>query len=206
MVDPFGSRHPHYVLIELSSSNPKDNSREAIEETLETALSKEIITDAVIADNDSQMKQLWRIREEIPAAQSKEGGSIKHDISVPISETVKFIKTATKMVENLIPGSRICAFGHIGDGNIHFNITQPVGYDKQAFLDSWTEVNRVVHDLVTDMGGSISAEHGIGILKRDELKLYLPEIHIDLMRQIKTSFDPKNLMNPDKIFVLDKKK
>ena len=206
MVDPFGSHHPHYVLIELSSSNPKDNSREAIEETLETALSKEIITDAVIADNDSQMKQLWRIREEIPAAQSKEGGSIKHDISVPISETVKFIKTATKMVENLIPGSRICAFGHIGDGNIHFNITQPVGYDKQAFLDSWTEVNRVVHDLVTDMGGSISAEHGIGILKRDELKLYLPEIHIDLMRQIKTSFDPKNLMNPDKIFVLDKKK
>ena len=206
MVDPFGSRHPHYVLIELSSSNPKDNSREAIEETLETALSKEIITDAVIADNDSQMKQLWRIREEIPAAQSKEGGSIKHDISVPISETVKFIKTATKMVENLIPGSRICAFGHIGDGNIHFNITQPVGYDKQAFLDTWTEVNRVVHDLVTDMGGSISAEHGIGILKRDELKLYLPEIHIDLMRQIKISFDPKNLMNPDKIFVLDKKK
>ena len=101
------------------------------------------------------MKQLWRIREEIPAAQSKEGGSIKHDISVPISETVKFIKTATKMVENLIPGSRICAFGHIGDGNIHFNITQPVGYDKQAFLDSWTEVNRVVPQ-TTAISSSIS--------------------------------------------------
>ena len=149
------------------------------------------------------MQQLWRIREEIPAAQSKEGGSIKHDISVPISETIKFIKTGAEIVEKLIPGSRICAFGHIGDGNIHFNITQPEGHDKQAFLDSWTEVNRVVHDLVKSMGGSISAEHGIGILKREELRLYLPEIHIDLMRQLKSTFDPKNLMNPDKIFVLD---
>ena len=103
----------------------------------------------------------------------------------------------------MIPGSRICAFGHIGDGNIHFNITQPVGHDRQSFLDSWTEVNRVVHDLVKNMGGSISAEHGIGILKREELKLYLPQIHIDLMAQLKSTFDPKNLMNPDKIFVLD---
>ena len=146
------------------------------------------------------MHQLWKIREELPAAQSREGGSIKHDVSVPVSAAIEFIEKASHAVKSEISGIRVCAFGHIGDGNIHYNLTQPPDMDKQAFLDNWECLNRIVHDIVVDMNGSISAEHGIGLLKKMELGHYASSVNLDVMRQIKRAIDPNNIMNPGKIF------
>ena len=198
--DPFADSHPHYTLIELTSPREGDDLRSDIETVLEHALEGGIITDAVIAESEAQVHQLWRIREELPSAQSREGGSIKHDVSVPVSAAIEFIEKASQAVESEIPGVRVCAFGHIGDGNIHYNLTQPRGMDKRAFLDNWEYLNRIVHDIVVDMNGSISAEHGIGLLKKMELDHYAPSVKLDVLRQIKRAIDPNNIMNPGKIF------
>ncbi|NQV57673.1 MAG: FAD-binding oxidoreductase [Rhodospirillales bacterium] len=198
--DPFAQRHPWYVLMELTSPSENDDLRGQLESALGRALEAGEIVDAVFAESEGQAAELWKIREEIPAAQTREGGSIKHDISVPVSKTGEFIIRATKLVEDEMPGIRACPFGHIGDGNIHYNLTQPVGMDKQAFLGRWVDFNRLVHDLVKSMNGSISAEHGIGLVKRSELEHYAPEIELDLMRRIKSVIDPDNIMNPGKIF------
>ncbi len=198
--DPFADSHPHYTLIELTSPREGDDLRSDIETVLEHALEGGIITDAVIAESEAQVHQLWRIREELPSAQSREGGSIKHDVSVPVSAAIEFIEKASQAVESEIPGIRVCAFGHIGDGNIHYNLTQPRGMDKRAFLDNWEYLNRIVHDIVVDMNGSISAEHGIGLLKKKELNYYAPSVKLDVLRQIKRAIDPNNIMNPGKIF------
>ncbi|MDG2032942.1 MAG: FAD-binding oxidoreductase [Rhodospirillales bacterium] len=198
--DPFADSHPHYTLIELTSPREGDNLRSDIETVLEHALEGEVITDAVIAESEAQVHQLWRIREELPSAQSREGGSIKHDVSVPVSSAIEFIEKASQAVEAEIPGIRVCAFGHIGDGNIHYNLTQPPEMDKRAFLDNWECLNRIVHDIVVDMNGSISAEHGIGLLKKMELDHYSPSVKLDVLRQIKRAIDPNNIMNPGKIF------
>ena len=200
LTDPFGDAHSHYALIQLTSPRDNDDLRGEIETVLETAFEAGIVADAVFAESEAQAAQLWKIREEIPAAQSREGGSIKHDVSVPVSRTVEFIVEATARVTETMSGIRVCAFGHIGDGNIHFNLTQPVGMDKVAFIARWADFNRIVHDIVVDMNGSISAEHGIGLIKRDELAHYGSEVEIDLMRKIKTALDPDQLMNPGKIF------
>ena len=197
--DPFADSHPHYTLIELTSPREGDDLRSDIETVLEHALEGGIITDAVIAESEAQVHQLWRIREELPSAQSREGGSIKHDVSVPVSAAIEFIEKASQAVESEIPGIRVCAFGHIGDGNIHYNLTQPRGMDKRAFLDNWEYLNRIVHDIVVDMNGSISAEHGIGLLKKKELNYYAPSVKLDVLRQIKRAIDPNNIMNPGKI-------
>ena len=197
--DPFADSHPHYTLIELTSPREGDDLRSDIETVLEHALEGGIITDAVIAESEAQVHQLWRIREELPSAQSREGGSIKHDVSVPVSAAIEFIEKASQAVESEIPGIRVCAFGHIGDGNIHYNLTQPRGMDKRAFLDNWECLNRIVHDIVVDMNGSISAEHGIGLLKKKELNYYAPSVKLDVLRQIKRAIDPNNIMNPGKI-------
>ena len=177
--------------------------RGEIETVLEQALNNGVISDAVIATSQAQASQLWKMREEIPAAQSIEGGSLKHDVAVPVSKSVEFIKKATQLVMAEMPGVRVCAFGHVGDGNIHFNLTQPVGIDKKSFLNKQKVFNRIVHDLVVGMKGSISAEHGIGLSKRDELCLYASKIEIDLMRQIKVAIDPHNQLNPNKIILFD---
>ena len=198
--DPFADRHPHYSLIELTSPREGDDLRGEIEKVLERALEDEVITDAVIAESEAQVHQLWKIREELPAAQSREGGSIKHDVSVPVSAAIEFIEKASHVVKSEIPGIRVCAFGHIGDGNIHYNLTQPPDMDKQAFLDNWECLNRIVHDIVVDMNGSISAEHGIGLFKKMELGHYASSVNLDVMRQIKWAIDPNNIMNPGKIF------
>ncbi|MAI11608.1 MAG: hydroxyacid dehydrogenase [Rhodospirillaceae bacterium] len=197
--DPFADSHPHYTLIELTSPREGDDLRSDIETVLEHSLEGGIITDAVIAESEAQVHQLWRIREELPSAQSREGGSIKHDVSVPVSAAIEFIEKASQAVESEIPGIRVCAFGHIGDGNIHYNLTQPRGMDKRAFLDNWEYLNRIVHDIVVDMNGSISAEHGIGLLKKKELNYYAPSVKLDVLRQIKRAIDPNNIMNPGKI-------
>ena len=199
IVDPFKTSYPFYALIELTSAQKKDNLHNDIEEILENALEDGIIMDAVFAESDAQRRELWRIREEIPAAQSREGGSIKHDISVSVSNTVAFIKEASKRVTKALPGIRPCPFGHIGDGNIHYNLTQPIGMPKEEFMSRSVEINRIVHDLVIEMKGSISAEHGIGCFKREELAHYASPTKISLIRTIKQAIDPHNIMNPGKI-------
>ena len=160
---------------------------------------KNVALDGVIAESTQQRKDLWLLRDGLNEAQKPEGGSIKHDISIPINNVNKFINDATYSVEKFIPDSRVVAFGHIGDGNIHFNISQPIESNKEDFLKKWESVNKIVFDIVNDLDGSFSAEHGIGKLKRDELKFYNPEIEINLMKSIKTTFDPNNILNPGKV-------
>ena len=201
--DPFTEKHAYYALLELTSPRQEDDLRGEIETVLEQALNNGVISDAVIATSQAQASQLWKMREEIPAAQSIEGGSLKHDVAVPVSKSVEFIKKATQLVMAEMPGVRVCAFGHVGDGNIHFNLTQPVGIDQKSFLKKQKVFGRIVHDLVVGMKGSISAEHGIGLSKRDELCIYASKVEIDLMRQIKFAIDPHNQMNPNKIVLFD---
>jgi FAD/FMN-containing dehydrogenase len=200
VIDPLEAAHPWYALIELSSSRPQGSLQEAIEALLGEAMEAGEVADAAIAASLDKREALWRIREAIPEAQKREGGSIKHDVSVPTSAVPEFIRRATQAIEAAMPGVRVVPFGHLGDGNIHFNLSQPVDADKQAFLDQWEEMNRIVHDIVIDMRGSISAEHGIGQLKKDELAHYSAPLELDLMRRIKTALDPQGTMNPGKIF------
>jgi D-lactate dehydrogenase (cytochrome) len=199
VTDPLQTPHPWYVLMEFSTSRPDASVRTSFETLLETAFGEEIIVDAVIAESLEQRNNLWRIRESLPEAQKHEGGSIKHDVSVPVSLVPRFITEGSQLIAQHFPGARPVPFGHLGDGNIHFNITQPVGADKAAYLAQWTGMNRVVHDLVVSMNGSISAEHGIGKLKVEEMKHYKDPVELDLMRRIKRAIDPANLMNPGKV-------
>jgi D-lactate dehydrogenase (cytochrome) len=195
--DPLSGKHPWYVLMELSS--PRDDARATLEAILEKGLEDGIVDDAVIASSLSQRQGFWKLRDEMSAAQKPEGGSIKHDISVPVAAVPDFIAEANAAVVKLIPGSRPVPFGHLGDGNIHYNISQPVGANTADFLARWHEVNAVVFEIVLRMGGSISAEHGIGVLKRNELPEVKDKVAMELMRQIKALLDPHGIMNPGKV-------
>jgi FAD/FMN-containing dehydrogenase len=195
--DPLATKHPWYVLMELSSV--RDDVRNALESILAQAMEKGIVDDAMIAANLSQRQALWKLRDEMSAAQKPEGGSIKHDISVPVAAVPAFIAEANAAVVKLIPGSRPVPFGHLGDGNIHYNVSQPVGGNTADFMARWHEVNKVVFDIVLRMGGSISAEHGIGVLKRDELPDVKDKVAIELMRSFKALLDPHGIMNPGKV-------
>jgi D-lactate dehydrogenase (cytochrome) len=195
--DPLTAGHPWYVLMELSSS--RDDARAALESILAKGLEDGIVDDAVIAANLSQRSAFWKLRDEMSAAQKPEGGSIKHDISVPVAAVPDFIEAANAAVVKLIPGSRPVPFGHLGDGNIHYNVSQPIGGDTADFMGRWHEVNEVVFAIVLRMGGSISAEHGIGVLKRDELPDVKDKVAIELMRGIKAMLDPLGIMNPGKV-------
>ncbi|MEN3287518.1 MAG: hypothetical protein V7634_1818, partial [Bradyrhizobium sp.] len=158
-----------------------------------------IVDDAALAESLSQRQGFWKLRDEMSSAQKPEGGSIKHDISVPVATVPEFIAEADAAVVKLMPGARPVPFGHLGDGNIHYNVSQPVGADTADFLARWHEVNAVVFEIVLKMGGSISAEHGIGVLKRDELPDVKDATAIALMRQLKAMFDPQGIMNPGKV-------
>ena len=158
-----------------------------------------LVGDAAIADSLEQAKAFWRIREMFGEVQRHAGGSIKHDVSVPVAAVPAFIKEADAAVAALIPGARPLPFGHLGDGNIHYNITQPDGADKQDFLSRWNEVNAAVFAVVKKYGGSISAEHGIGVMKRDLLPTVKDPVALDLMRGLKRMLDPKNILNPGKV-------
>jgi len=195
--DPLTTKHPWYVLMELSSS--RDDARGALESILAKGMEEGIVDDAVIAANLSQRAGFWKLRDEMSAAQKPEGGSIKHDISVPVAAVPAFIEEANAAVVNLIPGSRPVPFGHLGDGNIHYNVSQPIGGNTADFMSRWHEVNEVVFAIVLRMGGSISAEHGIGVLKRDELPDVKDKVAIELMRGIKAMLDPLGIMNPGKV-------
>jgi FAD/FMN-containing dehydrogenase len=195
--DPLAAKHPWYVLMELSS--PRDDARDTLEAILAKGMEDAIVDDAVIAANLSQRQAFWKLRDEMSAAQKPEGGSIKHDISVPVVAVPDFIAQADAAVVKLIPGARPVPFGHLGDGNIHYNVSQPIGGDTADFMNHWHEVNAVVFQIVLKMGGSISAEHGIGVLKRDELPEVKDKVAIELMRAIKAMLDPHGIMNPGKV-------
>ncbi|MFG1480224.1 FAD-binding oxidoreductase [Xanthobacter sp. V4C-4] len=196
---PLAGDHAFYVLAELTSTRRDDDLATLAESVLGEAFEAGEIEDAVIAASEAQAQALWKLRESLSDAQKFEGGSIKHDVSVPVSKVPEFIEEASRLCVAHMPGLRPCPFGHMGDGNIHFNISQPVGMDKQAYLDTWEEFNRLVHDLVAKLGGSISAEHGIGLLKREEIKLYKDPVAIEVMAALKRALDPANLMNPGKV-------
>lgn len=195
--DPLEAKHPWYVLMELSS--PGDDARTPLETILARAMEEEIVDDAVIAANLTQRAGFWKLRDEMSAAQKPEGGSIKHDISVPVAAVPAFIAEADAAVVKLIPGARPVPFGHLGDGNLHYNVSQPIGADTADYLARWHDVNAVVFEIVLRMGGSISAEHGIGVLKRDELPEVKDKTAIELMRSIKAMLDPHGIMNPGKV-------
>ena len=198
-IDPLSEPFPWYVLLELSTGTGGDAFRETIEAALGEAMEAGLVQDATLASSEAQAKQLWFIREAIVEAQKYEGGSIKHDISIPVSCVGSFIAQATEAVERTIPGARPVPFGHVGDGNIHFNVNQPVDADTEAYLAQWDKLNEVVHDIVLSMDGSISAEHGIGTFKREELQRVKSPVELDLMRRIKATLDPQGLMNPGKV-------
>ena len=197
--DPFVEAHPCYVLFELSSGSADDDVRALMENLLAEAMEAGLVRDAVIAESGAQAADFWKLRETIPEAQKHAGASIKHDVSVPVSQVAAFMDVAARETVARIPGLRVCAFGHVGDGNIHFNLSQPEGADGAAFMARETEINKIVHDTVVAMRGSISAEHGIGQLKRDALVHYKPDVALDLMRRVKASLDPDNIMNPGKV-------
>lgn len=196
--DPLTNAYPWYGLVELEGRQDQD-IRPLFESILEEAHGKALIGDAVLASSEVQKSELIALREFMSEAQKFEGGSIKHDISVPVAGIPAFIGAANALVEQLVPGARPVPFGHYGDGNIHYNISQPEASDKQAFLEQWERVSGEVYALVVDFGGSISAEHGIGVMKRDLLCSVKTEAEIALMRKIKTAFDPHNIMNPGKV-------
>ena len=196
--DPLAAPHPWYALIELSSQQ-RDGLRESMEDILAQGLERGLVRDAAIADSLEQGKTFWRLRELFSEVQRHAGGSIKEDISVPVAAVPAFIAEANAAVAALIPDARPLPFGHLGDGNIHYNVSQPIGADKDAFLKRWGEVNEVVFAVVKKYGGSISAEHGIGLLKRDLLPSVKDPVALELMRGIKRLLDPKGILNPGKV-------
>jgi FAD/FMN-containing dehydrogenase len=196
--DPLASPYPWYVLIELSSQ-AREGLRDVLEEILSQGHDKGLVLDATIADSLEQGKAFWRIREMFGEVQRHIGASIKHDVSVPVAAIPDFIEQANAAVSKLIPGTRFLPFGHVGDGNIHYNVTQPEGSDKEKFLARWNEVNAVVFAVVKKFGGSISAEHGVGVMKRDILPLYKDPVALELMRGLKRMLDPNGILNPGKV-------
>ncbi|MGH6670414.1 MAG: FAD-binding oxidoreductase [Xanthobacteraceae bacterium] len=196
--DPLAAAHPWYVLMELCSQQ-RDGLRETMEQILADGMERGLVADAAIADSIEQGKAFWRLRELFSEVQRHGGGSIKEDICVPVAAVPAFIREANAAVAALIPGARPLPFGHLGDGNIHYNVSQPIGADKAEFLKRWGDVNEVVFAVVKKYGGSISAEHGIGLLKRDLLPSVKDPVALDLMRSIKRLLDPKGILNPGKV-------
>jgi D-lactate dehydrogenase (cytochrome) len=197
--DPFEEMHPWYVLLEISGGGQDMGLRECVETKLGAALEGDEIINAALAESEAQRQMFWRMRESIPEAQRRDGGSIKHDVSVTTTELPRFMDEASQAVQRLCPQGRIVAYGHLGDGNLHFNINLPAGGDAVTFAALAPRINEAVHDIVARYGGSFSAEHGIGQLKRQELIRYKSPVALDLMRSIKTAIDPRGIMNPGKV-------
>lgn len=196
--EPLESPHQWYVLLELASQS-ETGLNDVMMALLEAGFEKEIVEDAVVAASLDQRKAFWALRENLSEMQKFEGGSIKHDVCVPVAQVPAFLADALPVVEATIPGARPVPFGHMGDGNIHFNVSQPLGADKEAYLARWEELNEKVHEVVAKYHGSISAEHGIGVLKRELLPLVKDKVALEVMRRFKTALDPKNTLNPGKV-------
>jgi FAD/FMN-containing dehydrogenase len=196
--DPLDEPHPWYVLMEISSQMSA-GLRDVVEDIFETGVERGLVEDGAIAETLEQSKAFWRIREEVGEVQKKLGGSIKHDVSVPVAAVPAFIEEANAAVLAVVPGARPFPFGHVGDGNIHYNVSQPEGADKAAFLAQEDKVQDAVFNIVLKHGGSISAEHGIGIAKRDRLPKVKDPVAIELMRTLKAALDPNGILNPGKV-------
>ncbi|MGH8808353.1 MAG: FAD-binding oxidoreductase [Noviherbaspirillum sp.] len=196
---PFPQAYPQYVLLELSDNESEEHADAMLESLITDALEQEIIHDAAVASSIAQSKGLWYLREHIPLAQAEEGKNIKHDISVPISRIGDFIRTTDVLLTGSFPGCRMVTFGHLGDGNLHYNVSPPEHDPADAFIARQADINRIVHDSVQSFGGSISAEHGLGALKRDEVLRYKSDVEMNLMRTLKQALDPSGLMNPGKV-------
>ncbi|PCI62230.1 MAG: hydroxyacid dehydrogenase [Kordiimonadales bacterium] len=198
--NPLDTAHLWYLLIDIGTSAPDTALKTAIENWVETALSNGLVQNGAIATSGKQASAFWQLRESMSEAQKHEGASIKHDISVPVSNVPAFIEEATATLEKTYSGVRVTPFGHLGDGNLHFNVMQPKGADKTEFLAHWEAMNELVHDIVINYGGSISAEHGIGSLKKAELARTKPKAALTAMKSIKQALDPKGIMNPNVLF------
>ncbi len=196
---PFAAHYAQYALVELSSNESEDHAAELVESSIGAALDAGIALDAVLATSGAQSLGLWKLREHIPLAQAAAGKNIKHDISLPVSSIPAFIEQTDAALQAAFPGCQLVCFGHLGDGNLHFNVAPPEGKGHDAFLGHQESVNRIVHDSVAAFGGSISAEHGVGALKRDELPRYKSAVELDMMRAVKAALDPLGIMNPGKI-------
>ena len=191
------------ILLENSDQESESHARAQFERLLETALEQGCVTDAVVPENIAQANQLWHIRESIPLAQAEEGPNIKHDISVAVSRIPEFVEATDALLVAALPGIRLVNFGHLGDGNLHYNVQAPAGADGAAFLrDHEGQVNALVYDSVMKFGGSISAEHGVGSLKIDKLEQHKSPVALGMMRAIKKALDPQNLMNPGRVIRL----
>ena len=196
---PFERTHAQYVLLELSDHEDEQHAAALLQALAEQALDKQLIADAVIAQSTAQSRSLWMLRELIPEAQRLEGKNIKHDIAVPISSIARFVDETDALLAQRLPGVRMVTFGHLGDGNLHYNVSAPAGMDEDRFFAHQSAIYECVHDQVTRFSGSISAEHGIGQLKRDENARYKSGVEMNLMRAIKRTLDPLNIMNPGKV-------
>jgi FAD/FMN-containing dehydrogenase len=197
--DPLAAPSPWYVLIEIGSGHSDEAASATLEDVLGTAFEAGTVADAALAQSLADRQAFWHLRHGMSEAQKPEGGSIKHDISVPVARVPAFLDEAIAAVEAMVPGCRPVPFGHLGDGNIHFNVSQPVGADKAAYLARWEEMNALVHGIVARYHGSISAEHGIGRLKRDLLPGVKGPVAMDMMRSIKSALDPNGILNPGKM-------
>ncbi|MCZ2158513.1 FAD-binding oxidoreductase [Bartonella sp. 220] len=196
---PFEHEHEWYVLVNISSLQGEGEALSVLNTILEESFKNAVIEDAVVAQSLKQQDFFWQLRESISSAQKLAGGSIKHDIAVPLAAIPDFIAEAARIVEEIAPGARVVCFGHMGDGNLHYNVTQPVGADPAVFLQLWSRVNHHIHNLVMHYQGAFSAEHGIGQLKREELRTFKSPVALDIMQGIKKMLDPLGIMNPKKI-------
>jgi FAD/FMN-containing dehydrogenase len=200
--DPMREAHPWYVLMDVSSQGAAGSLAEPFAEALADAMEKGLVRDAIVASSGAQATRLWKMREDMAEAQAKAGGSIGHDVSVPVSRIAEFVARANAALADAYPGIRPTTFGHAGDGNLHYNLVRPLNWEQARFKGEKAAINRIVHDVVMTFNGSISAEHGIGRMRLDDNMHYKSAVEIDLMRTIKRALDPQNIMNPGKMIRL----
>jgi FAD/FMN-containing dehydrogenase len=197
--DPFPTDHPWYGLVELSAPRATADLDATLETALGHAFDSGLVTDAVVAGSPAQRESLWALREAISEAQNPEGPSLKHDVSVPIADLPAFVARTDRALEDVLPGVRRVTYGHVGDGNLHYNLSKPVGAKDADFVARAGELSRAIYDAVSQLSGSISAEHGIGTAKREAARTYMDPVELDLMRTVKRALDPDDLMNPGKV-------
>lgn len=197
--DPLAAVYPWYVLTEVSGQGAPGTLAEPVAAAIEAALETGLASDAVLATSGEQAKRLWKMREDMPFGVQAAGGAIPHDVSVPLSRISEFIRRADAAMRAAYPTVRFCCFGHVGDGNLHYNPVRPKDWTYEQFAKDREAVNKIVHDIVVDLGGSISAEHGIGVVRLDENLRYKSAVEIDLMNAVKRALDPTNIMNPGKV-------
>ena len=199
---PLADISPWYVLIEVVDSHSDASCNAVLQALLEAAFDASLITDAVVASSQAQFKAIWALREDISEAQASEGKNIKHDIAVPVSQVANFIRVTHALVADAFPAVRMVTFGHMGDGNLHYNVSPPVGSDHNEFLKNQDAINLIVHDSVARFNGSVSAEHGLGTLRRDEAARYKSSVEMNMMRAVKQALDPQGIMNPNKVLAV----